>query len=63
MKDISREQWETLPDAPDMVKTSRKKRNQEYQRYTPVPDTILQSTSLDAQGGKLATSIDPNQEG
>ena len=38
---MSRQEWEELPDAPDLVKISRKKRNQEYQRYTPVPDSIL----------------------
>ena len=30
MKDMSREDWESLPDAPDLVKISRKRRNQEY---------------------------------
>lgn len=50
MKDMSREQWESLPEAADLVKISRKRRNQEYQRYTPVPDSILQSASIEAAG-------------
>ena len=50
MKDVSREQWESLPESSDLVKISRKRRNQEYQRYTPVPDSILQSASIEASG-------------
>ena len=50
------EQWEQLPEAPDLVKISRKKRNQEYQRYTPVPDSILATGTAE---GAMATTIDP----
>ena len=30
MKDMSREDWESLPDALDLAKVSRKRRNQEF---------------------------------
>ena len=53
LKEVSLEQWESLPDAPDLVKISRKRRNQEYQRYTPVPDSILKEASLNAAGMSL----------
>jgi hypothetical protein len=58
MKDMSREQWESLPEAADLVKISRKRRNQEYQRYTPVPDSILQSASIEAAGSNNVSNID-----
>ena len=51
MKDVTQTEWEELPEAPDMAKMSRKRRNQEYQRYTPVPDSILQDASSKANGG------------
>jgi len=51
IKSMSEDQWETLPEGIDLVKTSRKKRNQEYKRYTPVPDSIIQSASVEASGG------------
>lgn len=56
MKTMSREDWETLPDAIDGVKNSRKKRQNEYQRYTPVPDSIIQSASIEASGGQIVNS-------
>jgi len=42
LKDVSREQWEALPDAQDLVKQNKKKRA-DSQRYTPVPDSVLAS--------------------
>ena len=41
MKDMSEDQWKNLPEGQEFVKTSRKKKNQEYKRYTPVPDSII----------------------
>ena len=44
MKDVTQEEWENIPDAQELVKVSRKRRNLEYMNnnmYTPVPDSIL----------------------
>ena len=39
---VSRGEWEALPDAPDLVKKTKKQReSQSYQRYTPVPDSVI----------------------
>ena len=48
-----------MPDSLDQVKVSHKKRNQEFQRYTPVPDSILQSANSEASGLKSISSVDP----
>lgn len=57
ISDVSRDQWEALPDAPDLVKISRKRRNQEYQRYTPVPDSILSEASQSAAANNYSTTV------
>lgn len=59
MKEVSSTEWENIPDALELVKVSRKRKNQEHQRYTPVPDSILQAASSEAAGGKTISSIDP----
>lgn len=59
LKTVSIDEWNTLPDAPDLTKISRKRRQDEYKRYTPVPDSILAASAMEQ---KMATSIDPSQE-
>ena len=44
LADVSREDWEALPDAQDLVKQNKKRKMNERQRYTPVPDSVLQSS-------------------
>lgn len=60
MKNVTMDEWQNIPEAPDLVKPSKKQRNQEYQRYTPVPDSILQATSLEEN---KVNSIDPMEDG
>ena len=45
---VSRSEWETLPEAADLVKRSKKQREQAFQRYTPVPDSVIQTARMDA---------------
>lgn len=52
---ITRNDWEALPDAPDLVKKTKRQRVDTYQRYTPVPDSVLNQAKIDAQ---TATMID-----
>ena len=59
LKTVSIDEWNALPDAPDLTKISRKRRADEYKRYTPVPDSILAASSMEQ---KMANSIDPNAE-
>ena len=56
---ISRQEWEALPDAPDLVKLSKKQRDS-YKRYTPVPDTLINEARMDSQ---ILTMIEPNNTG
>ena len=44
---ISIEEWECLPESLDLVKMNKKKRS-DFQRYTPVPDSVLQSAAADS---------------
>ena len=54
---VSRAEWESLPDAADLVKRSKKQREQaQTQRYMPVPDSVINSARIDAQS---STYIDP----
>ena len=48
LADISLEEWECLPDSLDLVKMNKKKRS-DFQRYTPVPESVLKSQA----GGQL----------
>ena len=57
---ISRSEWEALPDAPDLVKRTKRQKVDNYQRYTPVPDSVINSARLDSQTNSF---IDPNQIG
>ena len=57
LADVSLEEWETLPDSQDLVKFSRKKRN-DFQRYTPVPDSVLASRA--GVNDQIKTQIDSN---
>ena len=41
LADVSREEWEALPEAQDLVKQNKKRKLGEKQRYTPVPDSVL----------------------
>lgn len=41
LADVSREDWEALPDAQDLVKQNKKRKLNEKQRHTPVPDSII----------------------
>ena len=45
LADVTREDWEALPDAQDLVKQNKKRKLHEKQRDTPVPDSVLQSNS------------------
>ena len=55
---VSRAEWEALPDARDLVKRSKKQREQaQTQRYVPVPDSVINSARID---GQTNTFIDPN---
>ena len=56
LADVSLEDWLSLPEAQDLVKMNRKKRS-DFQRYTPVPDSVLASASGE---GPLASQIDPS---
>ena len=56
LAEVSVEDWLSLPEAQDLVKMNRKKRS-DFQRYTPVPDSVLASAASD---GQLANSIDPS---
>ena len=57
LANISRNEWESLPDAPDLVKKTKKQREQaQTQRYMPVPDTVLNQARLDSQ---ITTQVDP----
>ena len=41
---VSREDWEVLPEAPDLVKKTKKQRMYDQAaRYTPIPDSALSS--------------------
>ena len=56
---VSRNEWESLPDAADLVKLSQKQRESaKTQRYMPVPDSVINSARMDTQ---TTTFIDPNQ--
>jgi hypothetical protein len=59
MKEVSYQEWQDLPDSIDQAKIARKKRNQEFQRYTPLPDSILQSANSEISGLKSISSTDP----
>jgi hypothetical protein len=45
-----------LPDAPDLVKRTKKQR-EALQRYTPVPDSVIASARMD---GQTVTYVDPS---
>ncbi len=45
LADVSREDWESLPEAMDLVKQNKKRKASEKQRYTPVPDSVIQSNT------------------
>lgn len=57
LKEVSRAEWEALPDAPDLVKRSKKQRElAQTQRFVPVPDSVINSARIDSQS---STFIEP----
>jgi hypothetical protein len=54
---VSREDWEALPDAQDLVKQNKKRKLNEKQRYTPVPDSVIQGNP---ELGAYDNQIDPS---
>ena len=44
---VSRIEWEALPDAPDLVKRTKRQKIDNFQRYTPVPDSVIDQARLD----------------
>ena len=43
--EVSREQWEALPESVDLVKMTKRKRG-DFDRITPVPDQLFAQRSL-----------------
>ena len=41
---VTEEEWMAIPDATDQV-SKRKKRQNNYERYTPVPDNLIMSSA------------------
>lgn len=55
LKEVTRNEWESLPEAKDLVSKSYK-RKEKYSFFTAVPDSMLQQALEDGQTNQ---SIDP----
>lgn len=53
---VSMSEWANIPPANNIVGKGRHKKK-EYDRFTPVPDTIIEQALMDKE---VKSSIDPN---